>query len=244
MSEKNDNTVSAGNTSEKEPFPVKRLVLSMLAGAAAFVLFWCCYYLLVPHPTDGMAELAGVYTLAEASRGDITLAHTEGADIAEIELGADGRCGMTVGARSLSGRWTLADDAVSLRCGGVKLTGTVSGGALVLNEAGSSEVTLVFTRGTAADSASIPTGKYTLTAIDDNGTAYTGSVIDAAETGNWYINVKSDSSGSALLFSDEAEEISVDGGCIILRGMRLAYTLDGKTLTVDYPGGITLTFER
>ena len=244
MSEKNDNTVSSVNPSEKEPFPVKRLVLSVLAGAAAFVLCWCCYYLLVPHPTDGMTELAGVYTLAEASRGDITLAQTEGAGIAEIELGADGRCGMTVGMRSLSGRWTLAEDTISLRCGGVKLIGTVSGNALALNEAGSSEVTLVFTRGAAADSAAIPAGKYTLTAIDDNGTAYTGSVIGAAETGNWYISVKRDGSGSALLFSDEAEEISVDGRCIVLRGMRLGYTLDRKTLTVDYPGGIMLTFER
>ena len=47
-----------------------------------------------------------------------------------------------------------------------------------------------------------------------------------------------------MIFSPSADEISVDSGCIVLRGMRLGYTLDGKLLTVDYPGGITLTFEK
>ena len=244
MSDKTDNMTAVEDKPGKEPFPVKRLLLSVLAGAAAFALFWCCYYFFAPHAVEGMADAAGVYIIAETRRGDITLAEAEDADIASVELGADGRCHVTAGMRSLSGRWTLAENAVSLHCGGVKLTGTVGGGTLALIEAGSNDVTLIFTRGDAADSVEIPAGKYILTGIDDNGTQYTGSVLTAADSADWYISVNRHGRGKAVIFSTSADEISVDGGSIILRGMRLGYTLNGARLTVDYPGGITLTFEK
>lgn len=244
MSDKTDNMTAVEDKPGKEPFPVKRLLLSVLAGAAAFALFWCCYYFFAPRAVDGMADAAGVYTLAETRRGDVTLAEAEGADIASVELGADGRCHVTAGTRSLSGRWTLADGAVSLHCGGVKLTGMVGGDTLALSEADSGDVTLIFTRGDLADSTDIPAGKYILTGIDDNGTQYTGSVLTAAEPADWYISVNRQGRGKAMIFSPSADEISVDSGCIVLRGMRLGYTLDGKLLTVDYPGGIALTFEK
>ena len=236
MSDKTDNMTAVEDKPGKEPFPVKRLLLSVLAGAAAFALFWCCYYFFAPHAVEGMADAAGVYIIAETRRGDITLAEAEDADIASVELGADGRCHVTAGTRSLSGLWTLADVAVSLHCGGLKLTGTISGGTLALNEAGSNDVTLIFTRGDVADSVEIPAGKYILTDIDDNGTQYTGSVLTAAEPAGWYISVNRHGRGKAVIFSSSADEISVDGGSIILRGMRLGYTLDGERLTVDYPG--------
>lgn len=244
MSDKTDNMTAVEDKPGKEPFPVKRLLLSVLAGAAAFALFWCCYYFFAPHAVEGMADAAGVYIIAETRRGDITLAEAEDADIASVELGADGRCHVTAGTRSLSGRWTLAENAVSLHCGGVKLTGTVGGGTLALIEAGSNDVTLIFTRGDAADSVEIPAGKYILTGIDDNGTQHTGSVLAAADSADWYISVNRQGRGKAVIFSPSAEEIIVDNGCIVLRGMRLGYTLDGELLTVDYPGGITLTFEK
>lgn len=244
MSDKTDNMTAVEDKPGKEPFPVKRLLLSVLAGAAAFALFWCCYYFFAPHAVEGMADAAGVYIIAETRRGDITLAEAEDADIASVELGADGRCHVTAGMRSLSGRWTLAENAVSLHCGGVKLTGTVGGGTLALIEAGSNDVTLIFTRGDATDSEAIPAGKYILTGIDDNGTHYTGSVLAAAEPAGWYISVNRHGRGKAVIFSTSADEICVDGGSIILRGMRLGYTLNGELLTVDYPGGITLTFEK
>lgn len=244
MSDKTDNMTAVEDKPGKEPFPVKRLLLSVLAGAAAFALFWCCYYFFAPHAAPGMADAAGVYSLAETRHGDVTLAEAEGADIASVEFGADGQCHVTAGTRSLSGRWTLADNTVSLHCGGMKLTGTVGGGTLALSETDSGDATLIFTRGEAVDSADIPAGKYILTAIDDNGTQYAGSVLTAAEAADWYIRVNSQGRGKAVIFSTSAEEISVDGGCIVLRGMRLGYTLDGAQLTVDYPGGITLTFEK
>lgn len=244
MSDKTDNMTAVEDKPGKEQFPVKRLLLSVLAGAAAFALFWCCYYFFAPHAVEGMADAAGVYIIAETRRGDITLAEAEDADIASVELGADGRCHVTAGTRSLSGRWTLAENAVSLHCGGVKLTGTVGGGTLALIEAGSNDVTLIFTRGDATDSEAIPAGKYILTGIDDNGTHYTGRVLAAAEPAGWYISVNRHGRGKAVIFSTSADEICVDGGSIILRGMRLGYTLNGELLTVDYPGGITLTFEK
>ena len=245
MSEKTDNTATVGGAPQKAPFPVKRLALSVLAGVAAFALFWCCYYLFVPRTTVGMAELAGTYTLTAASRGDVALAEPEGLGAASVELDADGRCRMNAGERSLSGRWTLDGGFMSLRCADVTLTGTADEGRLALKSGYDSAVTLVFTRAGLTDgSGDIPVGKYTLTGIDDNGTVYAGSVIDAAEPGDWYIRVKRGGSGSAVIFSAETEDISVDGGYILLRGMRLGYTLDGGVLTVDYPGGITLTFEK
>lgn len=244
MSDKTDNMTAVEDKPGKEPFPVKRLLLSVLAGAAAFALFWCCYYFFAPHAAEGMADAAGVYTLAETRRGDVTLAEAGGAGIASVELDSNGQCRVTAGTRSLSGRWTLAESAVSLHCGGVKLTGTINGGTLALNEAGSGDVTLIFTRGEGGDSTDIPAGKYMLTGIDDNGTQYTGSVLAAAEPAGWYISVNRQSRGKAAIFSPSADEISVDGGSIVLRGMRLGYTLDGERLTVDYPGGITLTFEK
>lgn len=244
MSDKTDNMTAVEDKPGKEPFPVKRLLLSVLAGAAAFALFWCCYYFFVPHAAEGMADAAGVYTLAETRWGDITLAEAGGAGIASVELDSNGQCRVTSGTRSLSGRWTLAENDVSLHCGGVKLTGTINGGTLALNEAGSGDVMLIFTRGEVADSTDIPAGKYMLTGIDDNGTQYTGSVLTAADSAGWYISVNRQSRGKAVIFSPSPEEISVDNGCIVLRGMRLGYTLDGARLTVDYPGGITLTFEK
>lgn len=120
----------------------------------------------------------------------------------------------------------------------------VGGDTLALSEADSGDVTLIFTRGDLADSTDIPAGKYILTGIDDNGTQYTGSVLTAAEPADWYISVNRQGRGKAMIFSPSADEISVDSGCIVLRGMRLGYTLDGKLLTVDYPGGIALTFEK
>ncbi len=244
MSDKTDNMTAVEDKPGKEPFPVKRLLLSVLAGAAAFALFWCCYYFFAPHAAEGMADTAGVYTLAEMRRGDVTLAKVGGTGIASVKLDSNGQCRVTAGTRSLSGRWTLADGAVSLHCGGVKLTGTIDGGTLALNEADSGDLTLIFTRGDVADSVEIPAGKYILTGIDDNGTQYTGSVLTAAEPAGWYISVNRQSRGKAAIFSPSADEISVDGGSIVLRGMRLGYTLDGERLTVDYPGGITLTFEK
>ena len=244
MSDKTDNMTAVEDKPGKEPFPVKRLLLSVLAGAAAFALFWCCYYFFAPHAAEGMADTAGVYTLAEMRRGDVTLAEVGGTGIASVELDSNGQCRVTAGTRSLSGRWTLAENAVSLHCGGVKLTGTIDGGTLALNEDGSGDVMLIFTRGEVADSTDIPAGKYMLTGIDDNGTQYTGSVLTAAEPADWYISVNRQGRGKAMIFSPSADEISVDSGCIVLRGMRLGYTLDGKLLTVDYPGGITLTFEK
>lgn len=244
MSDKTDNMTVVEDKPGKEPFPVKRLLLSVLASAAAFALFWCCYYFFAPHAAEGMADAAGVYALAETRRGDVTLAEAGGAGIASVKLDSNGQCRVTSGTRSLSGRWTLADGAVSLHCGGVKLTGTVDGGTLALNEVDSGDVTLIFTRGDAADSEAIPAGKYILTGIDDNGTQYTSSVLTAAESADWYISVNRLGRGKAVIFSPSAEEIIVDNGCIVLRGMRLGYTLDGAHLTVDYPGGITLTFEK
>lgn len=244
MSDKTDNMTAVEDKPGKEPFPVKRLLLSVLAGAAAFALFWCCYYFFAPHAAEVMADAVGVYTLAETRRGDVTLAEAGGAGIASVELDSNGQCRVTAGTRSLSGRWTLAESAVSLHCGGVKLTGTINGGTLALNEAGSGNVMLIFTRGEGGDSTDIPAGKYMLTGIDDNGTQYTGSVLTAAESADWYISVNRLGRGKAVIFSHSAEEISVDNGCIVLRGMRLGYTLDGARLTVDYPGGIALTFEK
>ena len=244
MSDKTDNMTAVEDKPGKEPFPVKRLLLSVLAGAAAFALFWCCYYFFAPHAAEGMADAAGVYSLAETRRGDVTLAEAGGADIASVELDSNGQCRVTSGTRSLSGRWTLAESAVSLHCGGVKLTGTIDSGTLALNEADSGDLTLIFTRGDVADSVEIPAGKYILTGIDDNGTQYTGSVLTAAEPAGWYISVNRQSRCKAAIFSPSADEISVDGGSIVLRGMRLGYTLNGERLTVDYPGGITLTFEK
>ena len=244
MSDKTDNMTAVEDKPGKEPFPVKRLLLSVLAGAAAFALFWCCYYFFAPHAAEGMADAAGVYALAETRRGDVTLAEAGGAGIASVKLDSNGQCRVTSGTRSLSGRWTLADGAVSLHCGGVKLTGMVGGDTLALSEADSGDVTLIFTRGDLADSTDIPAGKYILTGIDDNGTQYTGSVLTAAEPADWYISVNRQGRGKAMIFSPSADEISVDSGCIVLRGMRLGYTLDGKLLTVDYPDGIALTFEK
>lgn len=245
MSEKPDIISPPEDAPEKTHIPIKNLALSLLAGIAALALFWCCYYLFAPRTAVGMAELSGTYTLSGASRGDISLIGQKEPDTASIRLDADGKCRVYAGERSLYGRWELENGTLSLRCAGTTLTGTAVDGTLTLTSDYDSAVTLLFSRtDLTGNAAGIPAGKYSLTAIDDNGTGYTGSVIDAAEPGGWYISVKADGSGSAAVFSSEAENISVEGECIVLRGMRLGYTLDHRRLIVNYPGGITLTFER
>ena len=91
----------------------------------------------------------------------------------------------------------------------MKLTGTVDGGTLALNEVDSGDVTLIFTRGDAADSEAIPAGKYILTGIDDNGTQYTSSVLTAAESADWYISVNRLGRGKAVI---DGEEIALAAG--------------------------------
>lgn len=245
MNENAGNAAMAEGASQGKHFPAKRLALSVLAAAAAFALFYSCYFLFAPRAMPGMTDYAGTYTLADVSHGDITLAELNGLPSATVELDANGRCRLYVGGQSLSGHWTLNGNSAELYCAWKKFTGIFSENKLALRSNDSNSAALLFMLGsTKDDGGSIPTGKYKLIAIDDNGTAYTGSVIDASEPVAWYISIKRDGSGSAAVFSEEADEISVDSRYIILRGMRLAYTLDGDALTLEYPGGIKLTFEK
>ena len=192
-----------------------------------------------------IAAIFFLLRVADVSHGDITLAELNGLPSATVELDANGRCRLYVGGQSLSGHWTLNGNSAELYCAWKKFTGIFSENKLALRSNDSNSAALLFMLGsTKDDGGSIPAGKYKLIAIDDNGTAYTGSVIDASEPVAWYISIKRDGSGSAAVFSEEADEISVDSRYIILRGMRLAYTIDGDALTLEYPGGIKLTFEK
>lgn len=231
-------------TETKHTAPWGRIVLSALTGLAALAVFLGTYYFFTNRPTDEMAQYAGVYTPYSASADGI---NASAAGLAELtlELNADGACRAYTGEDSILGFWHVDGGSFSALCGADRLHGVLSGDVLTLENAFGTTASLNLTRNGESDNAAdTPVGHYTLTALDDNGREYSGGVLDGTECRDWFIALDSGGEGTAQVFSEEAESITADGKCIILRSMRLSYTLDKNTLTLNYPGGVTLSFEK
>lgn len=234
------NCEKSGGTAEKRAVPIGRIALSALTGLVALAIFLGAYAYFSMRPT---AEYAGVYTLRAAASDGIAADPTGLAELT-LELNADGTCRVYTGDDARGGLWKCDGGAMTLICGASQLRGSYEGDTLTVENAFSTGATLTLTREVegGGDNAA-PVGQFDLIALDDNGREYSGSVIDGTECAEWYINLKQSGEGRARIFSDAPESVRVDGGCIILRSMRLDYTLDGGKLTVAYPGGVTLLFE-
>lgn len=240
MAEKCEKSV---DTAEKRAIPIGRIALSALTGLVALVIFLGAYGYLSMRPTAETAERAGVYALRAAASDGIAADPTGLAELT-LELNADGTCRVHTGDDARGGLWKCDGGDMTLVCCAARLRGDFEGDTLTLENAFSTGATLTLTRaveGGGEDAA--PVGQFGLIAIDDNGREYSGGVIDGTECAEWYINLKQSGEGRARIFSDTPESVRVDGGCIILRSMRLDYTLDGGKLTLAYPGGVTLFFE-
>lgn len=229
-------------TAEKCAVPIGRIALSALTGLVALAIFLGAYGYISMRPTAETAERAGVYTLRAAASDGIAADPTGLAELT-LELNADGTCRVSDGDDARGGLWKCNGGAMTLICGAVRLRGGFEGDALTLENAFSTGATLTLTRAIEGGGDAAPVGQFYLIAIDDNGREYSGGVIDGTECAEWYINLKQSGEGRARIFSDAPESVRVDGGCIILRSMRLDYALDGGKLTVAYPGGVTLFFE-
>lgn len=232
-------------SSKIKGFPVKRLILSIFAGLIALSLFWGVFFYLRYKPTDEMLSYAGTYIITSSSSNSVTVdASTLGVDTS-IELSPDGKCFLQTGDNIRRGLWALDGDTVTIYCGFMSLRGTVSGDSLTLKSSFNAGQELVFTiSDNEAEDVDFSAGKYKLTSLDDNGVLYTGSILQSAGFGDWFITISKSGRGTARIFSDTDEDIRVEDDCILLRTLRLDYACDGKTLTLLYPDNVTLTFTK
>ncbi len=226
-------------------FPVKRLLLSILAGLIAFSLFWGVFFYLRYKPTAEMLSYAGTYIITSSSSSAVTVdASTLSVDTS-IELSPDGKCFLQTGDNIWRGLWALDGDTVTIYCGLMSLRATVSGDSLTLKSSFNAGQELVFTiSDNEAEDVDFSAGKYELTGLEDNGVLYTGSILQSAGFGDWFITITKSGSGTARIFSDTDDDIRVEDDCILLRTLRLDYACDGKTLTLLYPDNVTLTFTK
>lgn len=231
--------------SKIKAFPIKRLLLSILAGLIAFSLFWGVFFYLKIRPTSEMLPYAGTYIIASSSSSAVTLdANALGVD-SSIVLSPDGKCSLQTGDNIRRGLWVLDSDIFTIYCSLMNMNGTVSGDTLTLKSSFNAGQELVFTiSDSEAKDVDYSVGKYELTSLDDNGVLYTGSILQSAGFGDWFINITKSGNGTSRIFSDEDEDIRVEDDCILLRTLRLDYACDGKTLTLLYPDNVTLTFTK
>ena len=248
----NKNSIESGveTASEKQVLtkcrpPWRRLALSVLAGLCALLLFWSGYILLYPPATAEMAGYAGRYSAVYAGSSKAALDLSGSDSAAVIELEANGACRIIISQYSYSGRWKLNGSSFSARFGFTRLKGRLDGERLSIKN-DSSGVELSFIRDGAQEKTldTIPAGIYTLTAVYDGLQEYTADMLTDAGYYGQYIRINSGGSGEALLFTGKPESIRIDDGQLIFSKLRLCCTLDGTYLMVDYPGGLTLTFEK
>ncbi len=239
-----ENENSAAATEAKKPFPIKRVALSVLTGLAAFALFWGVYFFFFSSPSANAAEYAGEYVLLSTESGGAVISAEGGTPALSLTLYENGKCRIKTNGKSLSGRWFEKEGKITALCGTVKLTGRISNGELTVETKAGGTMTLKSTVAPADENVKTPAGRYKLRALNDNGTEYSTEVLCGTEAGKWYIALTKRGTGRAQIFSESAENITADSECITLRSMRLAYTLDGNTLTLSYPGGVVLTFEK
>lgn len=240
-----DNKTESTVASTAKRFPIKRIIISVLAGLASFLLFWAIYFCVSNRPTEEMGEYAGTYTLLSSASDDITLDSTAANIDISLTLYNGGKCTFSTDGSSRSGIWTQKNDNVTIYCNMMKLQGIITGNLLTLYSPFRAGHELVFTLNNPdAQNAQAPTGTYILTSMEDNGTVYTKSVLDSLGYGNWYISFDNAESGSARIFADSADEIGIDENCITLRAIRYPYTTENDTLTLVYADNITLTFAK
>lgn len=238
-----DGEKSNATTEVKKPFPMKRMALSVLTGLAAFALFWGVYFFFFSSPSANAAEYAGEYVLFSAESDGAVISAESDTPALSLTLSENGKCTLKTSGKSLSGRWFEKEGKITALCSTVKLTGRISNGELTVESETGGTMTLKSTA-PAAENAKTPAGRYKLTVLNDNGTEYSAEVLCGTDAGKWYIALTKHGTGRAQIFSESAENITADGECITLRSMRLDYALDGDTLTLSYPGGIVLTFEK
>ena len=134
-----------------------------------------------------------------------------------------------------------------MRCGTVRLSGSISGSVLRLENIMGSGLDAELTRSAAPSESAGPaalSGKYTLTGVESDGSTYSYPTIEAAGYSGSYIAFSKNGTGKALLFDGETQQISCGEGFIVYKGMRLGCTSDKGLLRIEYPGGVTLIFEK
>lgn len=240
-----DNKTESTAASTTKRFPIKRIVISLLAGLASFLLFWAIYFCVSNRPTEEMGEYAGTYTIISSASDDITLDSTAADIDISLALYSGGKCTLSTDGNSRSGIWTLKNNNVTIYCNMIKLQGKITGNRLTLYSPFNAGHELAFALNNPdAQDAQAPTGTYILTSMEDNGTVYAKSVLDSLGYGNWFISFDNAESGSARIFSDSADEISIGENCIIMRAVRYPYSIEDDILTLFYADNITLTFAK
>lgn len=214
----------------------RRVLLSVLAGLAALAVFWCGYLLFSFRAVPEMAEYAGEYSAAYTQTGNIRL--SEGMPLTAV-LDAGGKCTLSLGERSYSGRWTLRGGGLRIWCGTAYMRGTLDGDVLTLENVFGSGTAVSLSRG--GDGYTPPSsGKYVVSEISADGESYAKNTVDEAGAGEWYVLINDDGSAEARLFAAEAQSASFMESGLIYGQLLLDYSLDGNALIIEYPDGVVL----
>lgn len=230
---------------EKKRIPVMRLFISFLAGLAALAIFWGVYFFVQNRAVPEMADYAGDYALVSARSGETTMDKADSAELFSLTLAADGKCRLYTEEKSYAGRWTLRGESVSIKCAGLELGGVISDTSLRLNNVLTGGLYVELDRiSESAEEASAPLpGTYRLTCVESGETVYSAAAVTAAGYDTCYIKLSFDSTGEALLFDADAQEISCTEDYVVYKDMALPFEKSGSTLKLSYPGGITLIFD-
>ena len=183
-----------------------------------------------------MAGYAGEYSAAYTQTGNIRL--SEGMPLTAV-LDAGGKCTLSLGERSYSGRWTLRGGGLRIWCGTAYMRGTLDGDVLTLENVFGSGTAVSLSHG--GDGYTPPSsGKYVVSEISADGESYAKSTVDEAGAGEWYVLINDDGSAEARLFAAEAQSASFTESGLIYGQLLLDYSLDGNALIIEYPDGVVL----
>lgn len=226
--------------------PVKRLVISFLAGLAALAIFWGVYFLTRSTAVPEMADYAGDYVLASAESNDVTIDKGQQPEALSLTLTADGKCRLYTHDKSYSGRWSLSGNAARIKCAGLTFNAAFSDDSLCLNNVFSDGLDISLDKVSAdTEERALPgRGTYKLSALETNEGSYGAAAISASGYSGCCIKIFADGTGEALLLDGTVQEISCAADYIIYKGMRLKLAHSADALTLSYPGGITMTFEK
>lgn len=262
MNETNDtkrtDTAKAAQDNGERNLRKIRILISVLAGLIVLGIFWRVYSLSRDTSSPEMAPYVGNYLLSSASNGEIKLDKTD-SGVISLNLNADGTCRLETEDEGYAGKWSLDGENISILCGSVRLSGTISGNVITFNNISDTGIDVMFIREGSDDiaqstplasetpeSESVPllTGKYVPTKAEINGAGYSTAVIKILLGGEPYAIINSDGTGELYMPGSDAEAISYDAEYIHYQGMLISYTVDGTAVTLQYSDSVTIYVEK
>jgi len=243
----------------------KKMLTYIGAGAAALLLI----ILLISLIGGGKADPAvlGSYECVSMRFGDMTV-DPQGE---LLELEKKGKAVLTLGGEDFKGKWSLKDEAFTLKQGGDKIVGTLEDGVIVLElegieytfasqgakpASGSAANTPAQTKPEATKAPetkpaqkpgfSEPAqeqGPAAYKAISCTTSGYTMDASMLATMGDCYVILNGDGTGTWKYF-DQDIILTYTDDALIAGGISMPYTIDGDTMTFTLADSTSYTLEK